>query len=121
MKKYLFAILLFVTGCSSIDLITYQPNETWVFYGTSLGVTPTHEGYPAELQKIYEDVKIINLSVGGMNSVWGVDNLNKIAFYHPTKVFIEFAVNDCLNYPNPYYQKNFSIFRLFKNKYGLYH
>lgn len=70
-----------------------------VTYGTSL---TAGGGWVRQVEQALErefpgQVKVINTAKGGMNSNWGVENLDeRVLSKKPDVVFIEFAVNDAV-------------------------
>jgi len=86
--KWLFLILL-------LWMALLVNAQTIVCYGTSL----TRVGkYPETLQQQLPNAKVINSGKGGMNSDWGVKNLeDKVIKLNPDIVLMEFSINDaCL-------------------------
>ncbi|WP_442888615.1 GDSL-type esterase/lipase family protein [Congregicoccus parvus] len=71
--------------------------QTVVLYGTSL--THTAE-WPHAMQHFFDAdwpgrVNLVNASLSGRQSRWGMENLEKrVLVHHPDLVFIEFSIND---------------------------
>lgn len=81
-----------------------------VFYGDSIFTgcdssamynrEPMQESFPTLIKQVLESkypnlhVKRYNPSVGGMNSVWGVENVSLVTDKEPDLVFIGFGMND---------------------------
>jgi len=69
--------------------------QTIVCYGTSL--TASGE-YPETLQQYLPEAKVINSGAGGMNSNWGLMNVQeKVINLKPDIVLMEFSINDAYN------------------------
>ncbi len=92
----------------NISLIFAQ-GKNIVFYGTSLTVVGKWvRNLMYQVNKDFPNVTYYNSAKGGMNSIWGKTNLkNLVINKRPDIVFMEFAINDCYELPNPYY--NYTI------------
>ncbi len=102
MKRVIFLI----TICSA--LVCGQ-KRTIVFYGTSLTVTGRRvSNLMARVKQDFPNVAYYNSAKGGMNSKWGKVNLkDRVTSKNPDIVTTGFAVNDCADYPNQYYNDTF--------------
>ena len=88
----------------NLSLISAQ-GKNIVFYGTSLTVVGKWvKNLMYQVNKDFPNVTYYNSAKGGMNSIWGKTNLkNLVISKKPDIVFIEFAINDSYEFPNPYY------------------
>lgn len=98
MKKIIFLILISAP-------VNFAQYKTIVFYGTSLTATGKWAANLIEdLRDEYPIIIYFNAAKGGMNSIWGKNNLKELVIDRaPDILTMEFAINDCLNIPNPYY------------------
>lgn len=80
------------------DSITYGCNASGTLEGNN--TLPYTKRWPelvtGELEKIFNTkINYINTAVGGMNTKWGLDNVeDRVNKYHPDLVFIGFGMND---------------------------
>ncbi len=100
MKKIITLFIIFI-NCN-----LYSPqSRIIIFYGTSLTQTGKWvDNLMALFKNELRGVIYYNAAKGGMNSIWGLKNLQeRVINKNPDIVTLEFAVNDCLDNPNPYY------------------
>ncbi len=75
-------------------------DQTVVVYGTSVSTVEKGSAWTTAVDEYFAgeypgQVTFINSAKGGMQSIWGVENLQeRVLDRHPDLVFIEFAIND---------------------------
>lgn len=116
---FILSILFGLFGCSySMPIIKYSPGERWMIFDTSLGITPNAENcWPYLLQKEIPEVQILNSSVGGVNSFYGIDHISDVFKMEVKKVFIDYWVNDAFAGPNKYYKNTVSTLETSRKNY----
>ena len=88
MKKIVLLIII------NIGFVFAQ-NRMMVFYGTSLTVTGKWvNNLMIKLKAEFPSVKYYNAAKGGMNSIWGKQNLkNLVINKNPDILIMEFSIN----------------------------